>query len=73
MKIAFISTSHKVISVHSAGGLEVFTRYLLNTLVRLGHEVTFFTAKESDSSIFPGVNFKSCYAIEDLEKTEGEN
>lgn len=50
MKIAIAGTIHKPIAIDSLGGTEVLTYYLVEELVKRGHEVTLFAASDSKSS-----------------------
>ena len=68
MKIAYVCTTHKPINQVSAGGIETFTIYLLNALKELGHSVTLFSAKETDTSLFPGINIETTFEIKTLDE-----
>lgn len=50
MKIAVLGTLHKPISSSSLGGTETFTYYLVEDLVRSGHDVTLFAHPDSKTS-----------------------
>jgi glycosyltransferase involved in cell wall biosynthesis len=73
IKVAFISTSHKPITSESTGGLETFAIYYLNQLKQLGCQITLFAAKETDPSLFSGINLSSLFSLEDIQKGEGED
>lgn len=73
MKLAYITISHKPISATSTGGLETFSIYLLNALVKRGVSVTLYAGAETDMSVFPGVSFRPVFSLSDLGKSESEN
>jgi glycosyltransferase involved in cell wall biosynthesis len=74
IKVAFVSISHKAISPVSTGGLETFAIYYLNQLKQLDCQITLFAAKETDISLFPGINFVPLFSIDDdIQKAKDEN
>jgi glycosyltransferase involved in cell wall biosynthesis len=73
VKVAFVSVSHKPIAPESTGGLETFAIYYLNQLKQLDCQVTLFAAKETDLSLFPGVNIVPLFSLDDIQKAEDED
>lgn len=72
MRVAYVCVSHKPISLKTTGGIETFTIYLVNGLRKLGVDISLFAAVETDTSLFPEVNFRPTFSIEDLQKKADE-
>jgi glycosyltransferase involved in cell wall biosynthesis len=73
MKIAYVTVSHKPINAASTGGIETFTIYLVNALIRAGADLTLFAAAETDMGVFPGAKLNPVFSLKDLGKKENEN
>ena len=73
IKVAFISVSHKSISLVSTGGLETFAIYYLNQLKRSNYKITLFAAKETDLSLFPGIDFVDLFSLADIQEVKDED
>lgn len=73
VKVAFVSVSHKPISSASTGGLETFAIYYLNQLKKIDCQVTLFAAQETDTSLFPGIDFVPLFSLNDIQKSENED
>lgn len=73
VRVAFVSVSHKPIDSSSTGGLETFAAYYLNQLKKLDCQITLFAAKETDVSLFPGINFVPLFSLDDLQEIKDED
>lgn len=73
VKVAFVSVSHKPINAISTGGLETFAIYYLNQLKQLDYKITLFAAKETDPSLFPGIEFVSLFSLADIQEVKDED
>lgn len=73
VRVAFVSVSHKPINAISTGGLETFAIYYLNQLKQLGYQITLFAAKETDPSLFPGINLVPLFSLADIQEVKDED
>lgn len=73
VRVAFVSVSHKPISPTSTGGLETFAIYYLNQLKQSDCKITLFAAKETDLSLFPGIDFIPLFSLADIQEVKDED
>lgn len=73
MRIGYVCVSHKPITDQATGGIETFTIAYLNALQQRGHEITLFSAKETDTSLFPGISHEPVFSLADIDKSPDEN
>jgi glycosyltransferase involved in cell wall biosynthesis len=73
IRVAFVSVSHKPITSESTGGLETFAIYYLNQLKQSDCQITLFAAKETDPSLFPGINLSPLFSLDDIQKAKDED